>query len=199
MAARRHLPVRGPAQIALRWALVVVPTLLVLAVPTPAGIEANAWRLLAIFVATMLGLIVQPLPGGAMVLLARGRRDGCLRRPDASTGPRGLRELVGLAGLLGVHDRARDARADWAGVSRSYSSASWATLRWGWVMPFLSRTGCWGAYFHPIARGRAASSFPSPRAYRRATTLARVPQQSAWERFFFLSAIRRTCWSVPSS
>ncbi len=37
--------------------------------PSPAGTTAASWRLLAIFIATILGLILQPLPGGAMVLL----------------------------------------------------------------------------------------------------------------------------------
>lgn len=37
--------------------------------PPPAGITAKSWHLLAIFVGTIAGLIVQPLPGGAMVLL----------------------------------------------------------------------------------------------------------------------------------
>jgi DASS family divalent anion:Na+ symporter len=43
--------------------------MLVLIAPVPEGIEQNSWHLLAIFVATMFGLVVQPLPGGAMVLL----------------------------------------------------------------------------------------------------------------------------------
>jgi divalent anion:Na+ symporter, DASS family len=51
------------------WAIVLGAGLLVLAAPVPAGIERQSWHLLAIFVSTMLGLIVQPLPGGAMVLL----------------------------------------------------------------------------------------------------------------------------------
>ena len=41
----------------------------ILAIPVPDGITVNSWRLLAIFVATIAGLIFQPLPGGAMVLL----------------------------------------------------------------------------------------------------------------------------------
>ncbi|MGH7503923.1 MAG: DASS family sodium-coupled anion symporter [Longimicrobiales bacterium] len=53
----------------LKWAIVLGSGLLVLAAPVPDGIEQNAWHLLAIFIATMAGLIVQPLPGGAMVLL----------------------------------------------------------------------------------------------------------------------------------
>ncbi|MEI7680861.1 MAG: DASS family sodium-coupled anion symporter [Betaproteobacteria bacterium] len=37
--------------------------------PVPAGINHKAWELFAIFVATILGLILQPLPMGAMVLI----------------------------------------------------------------------------------------------------------------------------------
>jgi DASS family divalent anion:Na+ symporter len=37
--------------------------------PIPSGISAQSWGLLAIFVSTVVGLMIQPLPGGAMVLL----------------------------------------------------------------------------------------------------------------------------------
>jgi DASS family divalent anion:Na+ symporter len=52
-----------------RWTLVLAAGLLVFLAPVPAGITAASWRLLAIFAMTMVGLVVQPLPGGAMVLL----------------------------------------------------------------------------------------------------------------------------------
>jgi DASS family divalent anion:Na+ symporter len=42
------------------------------AAPRPDGIAADSWNLLAIFVATVLGLTLQPLPGGAMVLIGVG-------------------------------------------------------------------------------------------------------------------------------
>jgi DASS family divalent anion:Na+ symporter len=38
-------------------------------IPIPVGITAKSWHLLAIFVATIVGSIVRPIPGGAMVLL----------------------------------------------------------------------------------------------------------------------------------
>ena len=53
----------------LRWAVVISVGVGVLVVPVPEGITAQSWRLLAIFVATITGSIVRPLPGGAMVLL----------------------------------------------------------------------------------------------------------------------------------
>lgn len=37
--------------------------------PAPEGIKATDWRLFAVFVATVSGLILQPLPGGAVVLM----------------------------------------------------------------------------------------------------------------------------------
>jgi DASS family divalent anion:Na+ symporter len=52
-----------------KWAIVVAAALLVALIPIPNGITPQAWRLLAIFVATIVGSIVRPVPGGAMVLL----------------------------------------------------------------------------------------------------------------------------------
>ena len=52
-----------------RWAAVIGAGVAIAALPRPSGITANSWNLLAIFVSTVLGLTLQPLPGGAMVLL----------------------------------------------------------------------------------------------------------------------------------
>jgi divalent anion:Na+ symporter, DASS family len=52
-----------------RWAVVLGAGLAVGLVPIPSGISAQSWGLLAIFVSTVAGLMIQPLPGGAMVLL----------------------------------------------------------------------------------------------------------------------------------
>lgn len=38
-------------------------------IPVPAGLKPQAWHLLAIFVATIVGIIMQPLPMGAMALI----------------------------------------------------------------------------------------------------------------------------------
>ena len=64
--AVQHDSVRGRL---LKWMLVVASALVILAFPAPAGITPQSWRLLAIFVATIVGSIARPLPGGAMVLL----------------------------------------------------------------------------------------------------------------------------------
>jgi DASS family divalent anion:Na+ symporter len=62
----QHLPLRSRL---IRWAIVLGSGLCVLLVPIPVGITAKAWHLFAIFVATIVGSIVRPVPGGAMVLL----------------------------------------------------------------------------------------------------------------------------------
>ncbi|XP_047327346.1 dicarboxylate transporter 1, chloroplastic-like [Impatiens glandulifera] len=41
-------------------------------VPHPAGVTRNAWQLLAIFLATIVGIITQPLPLGAVALMGLG-------------------------------------------------------------------------------------------------------------------------------
>jgi DASS family divalent anion:Na+ symporter len=55
----------------------LIPLLITLAVgaviwflPTPPGVEKQAWHLLAIFVATIVGLIWKPLPMGSVAILA---------------------------------------------------------------------------------------------------------------------------------
>lgn len=53
----------------IRWGIVVLAAAAILAIPVPAGITTQSWRLLAIFVATITGAIVRPMPGGAVVLI----------------------------------------------------------------------------------------------------------------------------------
>jgi anion transporter len=45
---------------------------LVWLIPVPAGVTKNAWQLLAIFLATVVGIITQPLPLGAVALMGLG-------------------------------------------------------------------------------------------------------------------------------
>ena len=52
-----------------RWLVVVASALAVVFIPVPEGIRRESWTLLAIFIATIVGSIVQPLTGSAMVLL----------------------------------------------------------------------------------------------------------------------------------
>jgi len=52
-----------------RWGAVLLSAVIILLIPVPDGITPQAWRMLAIFVATIVGSIVHPLPGGAVVLI----------------------------------------------------------------------------------------------------------------------------------
>jgi divalent anion:Na+ symporter, DASS family len=62
-------PRSGRRATLLKWGLVWLSGIVVALLPVPAGITPQAWRLLAIFVATIVGSILRPLPGGAIVLL----------------------------------------------------------------------------------------------------------------------------------
>lgn len=53
----------------LRWGIVLSVAVGILMIPVPAGITPQSWRLLAIFAATIMGSIVRPIPGAAVVLL----------------------------------------------------------------------------------------------------------------------------------
>nr|WP_302104807.1 anion permease [Polycladomyces sp. WAk] len=55
----------------------VIPLLITLSIgvviwflPTPSGVTEQAWHLLAIFIATIVGLIIKPLPMGSVAILA---------------------------------------------------------------------------------------------------------------------------------
>ena len=52
--------------------LVVLVGLIIWFLPVPAGVKPEAWKLLAIFVATILGFILQPMPIGAIALISVG-------------------------------------------------------------------------------------------------------------------------------
>ncbi len=70
--ARADAPTTTTARMSsqlLRWAVVVAVALGIALTPPPAGVTVQSWRLLAIFAATIVGSIVRPLPGGAVVLL----------------------------------------------------------------------------------------------------------------------------------
>ena len=53
----------------LKWCPVILVGLAVVMIPPPAGISPQGWRLLAIFAATIVGSIFQPVPGAAVVML----------------------------------------------------------------------------------------------------------------------------------
>ncbi len=49
--------------------LVAIFLIIVFAIPHPHSIQPAAWRFFAIFIVTILGLVIEPMPGGAVVLL----------------------------------------------------------------------------------------------------------------------------------
>ena len=53
----------------LRGAITVLLAIVVWFLPAPTGVEERAWHLFAIFFGTIIGLILQPLPLGAVVLI----------------------------------------------------------------------------------------------------------------------------------
>lgn len=55
--------------ILVKWLIVVGCGLGISAIPLPPGVTRESWTLLSVFIATIVGSIVQPLPGSAMVLL----------------------------------------------------------------------------------------------------------------------------------
>jgi len=52
----------------IRGILVILVGVIIWFLPIPAGVKKEAWHLLAIFVATIVGLILTPLPMGAVVI-----------------------------------------------------------------------------------------------------------------------------------
>lgn len=52
------------------WIIVLGLGLIIWMIPTPEGLTPNAWRLFAIFAATIAGFILQPIPMGAVAFIA---------------------------------------------------------------------------------------------------------------------------------
>jgi divalent anion:Na+ symporter, DASS family len=71
-----------------RLAIVAALGLLIAAIPTPTGVDPRAWRLLAIFVATVVGIVAKPLPiaGMALVGIATALATGTLTIAEALSG-----------------------------------------------------------------------------------------------------------------
>jgi divalent anion:Na+ symporter, DASS family len=54
---------------ALGLSIALLAGIVIWLIPSPAGVQPRAWHLLAIFVATIIGIIAKPLPMGAIALL----------------------------------------------------------------------------------------------------------------------------------
>lgn len=72
----------------VKWAITLGVGLGIALIPRPEGVTYEAWSLLAIFIATIVGSIVQPLTGSAMVLLGVVATvlSGALKPADALKG-----------------------------------------------------------------------------------------------------------------
>ncbi len=81
-------PARPPRVDAARLGVVAAVGAAVWLVPTPEGVEPRAWQLLAVFVATILGIILRPLPMGAMAFVgvAFAVMSGTLTIAEATAG-----------------------------------------------------------------------------------------------------------------
>lgn len=55
--------------VVLKWAIVLGAGVGIALLPPPSGVTTQGWHLFAIFVSTIIGSIVRPISGGAMVLL----------------------------------------------------------------------------------------------------------------------------------
>jgi len=68
-ASRGAMPARTRSSVAVRAVAPFVIGGAVLLTPTPAGLTVNAWHFFALFMATITGVITEPIPGAAAGLL----------------------------------------------------------------------------------------------------------------------------------
>jgi DASS family divalent anion:Na+ symporter len=61
---------KSPRSVTIRIGLAVLVAAVIWLLPRPEGVTAEAWRLLAIFVATIVGIVLEPLPMGAVAVCA---------------------------------------------------------------------------------------------------------------------------------
>ena len=52
------------------WVIVIAVGAAIWLTPVPEGVDPSSWHLLALFVATIVGFILQPVPMGAMAIIA---------------------------------------------------------------------------------------------------------------------------------
>ncbi len=57
------------SNVLIRFAIPLIIGLMIWFMPPPSGVEVEAWHLLAIFVATIVGIIAKPLPMGAVAII----------------------------------------------------------------------------------------------------------------------------------
>ena len=68
--APQEIAERKPGVAVARLAAVILVGAALWFVPVPSGVQPRAWHLLAVFVATMVGIILRPIPMGAVAFVA---------------------------------------------------------------------------------------------------------------------------------
>jgi DASS family divalent anion:Na+ symporter len=61
---------RSPQSIGIRLGVVIIVAVVIWFLPMPEGVTTEAWHLFAIFVGTIVGIILEPLPMGAVAVCA---------------------------------------------------------------------------------------------------------------------------------
>jgi DASS family divalent anion:Na+ symporter len=68
-AAKSETPPARRKTLVIKWAVILLCGFLIVLSPRPEGVTPQSWRLMAIFIATIVGSILRPLPFGAMVMV----------------------------------------------------------------------------------------------------------------------------------
>ena len=72
-AAAKAKQKKGEPKKEVNWVKLIAAALVGIVIwfiPAPAGLEAQAWHMFAIFVATIVALIIKPMPMGAIAIVA---------------------------------------------------------------------------------------------------------------------------------
>ncbi|UCE59868.1 MAG: anion permease [Phycisphaerales bacterium] len=79
---------RSRWSVALRFSATLLVAVVIWLIPAPQGVAVEAWHLLAIFVATIVGIVLEPMPMGAVALfgVAATMLTGTLTVNDALSG-----------------------------------------------------------------------------------------------------------------
>ena len=146
---------RSPRNRIVRGAVTVAVGAAIWLLPLPAGVALKAWHLLAIFFATIIGLILQPVPMGAVVLfgMTATALTATLSINDALNGYMNPTVWLIVAAFL----FARAFSKTGLGRRIAYSSSALsATAHSAWHTPLGWRIWCWPPAFPPAPREPAA-------------------------------------------
>jgi DASS family divalent anion:Na+ symporter len=163
---------RWPGAEPRRFLITLGAGLAIWALPVPEGLEPRAWRLLALFVATVVGIIARPLPMGAVAIIGMSVTilTGTLEIGVVLEGFANETVWLVLCAFLlagsfirtGLGARIAYLFMSWFGhrtLGLSYSLAATDLVLAPFIPSHAARSG--GAVF-PILRSVARSSFGSP-------------------------------------